>query len=101
MAEYGDPSPTRLRCEPTLEMHFTFLQGDVGGEHNKEKELLAKALKGDESEGSIEVVEVEFRGEPRLALRVDMKINPAAIRKIEKTFAGRLGDTYRYVREPL
>ena len=101
MAEYGDPSPTRLRCSPGLEMHYTFLRGDVEGDHSEEKKLLAQALAGDDSRESIEVATVEFRGEPRLALLVSLSIEASAIRKVEKAFAGRLLDTYCYVREPL
>ena len=101
MVEYGDPSPTRLRCSPGLEMHYTFLRGDVEGDHSEEKKLLAQVLAGDDSRGNIEVVTVEFRGEPRLALLVSLSIEASAIRKVEKAFAGRLLDTYCYTREPL
>ena len=101
MAEHGDPSPTRLRCEPMLEMHYTLLRGDVGGDHRQEKDLLTRALAGDDGLDSVEVVEVQFRDEPRLALQVSGTIEAPSIRRIEGAFGERLGDTYCFVREPL
>ncbi len=101
MVEYGPPSPTRLDCKPSLEMHYTFLKSEVGGEHSEEKALLSEALADDDAKSSVKVVEVEFRGEPRVALQVEIGIEARAIRKIEKAFGQRLGDTYCYPREPL
>ncbi len=101
MVEYGPPSPTPLHCEASIEMHYTLLQSEVGGDHPEEKALLREALAGDEALDSVKVVEVEFRGEPRVALQVYIEIEPSAIRKIQRAFGERLGDTYCLPREPL
>lgn len=101
MAEYGPPSPTRLHCAASLDVHYTLLNSEPGGDHPEEKALLATALAGDEAVDAVAVVEVEFRGAPRVALQVQIEIEAPVIRKIEEAFGERLGDTYCFSREPL
>jgi hypothetical protein len=98
--ELDDPSPPFGCGSGTV-----LLSGDPAGEHDELRAALSTAFANAEQWTNndvvgVSLVEVPFRGEPRLALQYVMIDHDAVKRRAKKALGDRILETYCVVREP-